>query len=43
MILKYSTPLSEISELHTENIICASGGNEDFGQKWGTYDLLGSN
>lgn len=37
----YTTPLTEVSVLAFENILCASGGNEDFGHKNGTYDLLG--
>lgn len=40
MKVYYSTPLAEISELRSENVLCASGGNEDFNQKPGSYDFL---
>jgi len=40
MRIRYQSPLADISALQSEGIVCASGGNEDFGHKPGTYDLL---
>lgn len=40
MKIYYSTPLAEISETESEHVLCASGSNEDFGNKAGSYDLL---
>lgn len=40
MKIVYQAPLMDMERLNAENIICASGGNEDFGQKPGSYDFL---
>ena len=38
---KYQKPVAEDVTVGTEGLLCASGGNEDFGNKPGTYDLVG--
>lgn len=36
----YQSPLIGISEIKAESVLCASGDNENFGFKNGSFDLL---
>lgn len=36
----YLNPDAEVAEINSENVLCASGSNEDFGRKPGSFDLL---
>ena len=39
MKTKYITPFAECVSTETRSVFAASGNNEDFGTKPGTYDL----
>ena len=39
MKTKYFTPLTECVSTETHSVFAASGNNEDFGTKPGTYDI----
>lgn len=36
----YNAPVVEVSGILSGSLLCASGDNEDFGHKNGTYDIL---
>ena len=36
----YLNPSAEVTEINSEKVLCASGSNEDFGRKPGSYDFL---
>ena len=43
MKILYNSPLVEVSQIASQSIVCASGSNEDFGLKNGSYDLAAPN